>query len=162
MVHSELCYFVVEADDQTTEDQLEPYNQKFLQVYFERFDGLDIYISNATSEMVLQEDGIIKVNTTYRNFTMPPTKKFYITINTTDGAVYPQMKGQILFRYYTYDAGCPVFTYWNRTHCVPNYYEYCSNLTIAYQLYTNNTEAYVYFNGSSCIVSQGAEETEVK
>jgi hypothetical protein len=52
-----------------------------------------------------------------RNFTIPPTGKFYVTVNTTKGAKYPQMTGKIIFKYYTYDPGCPTFTYWNGTSC---------------------------------------------
>jgi hypothetical protein len=43
--------------------------------------------------------------------------------------------------------------------CKPNYYEYCASLTEAYRLRTNDSEAYVSFNGTNCVGSKSKKNS---
>jgi hypothetical protein len=54
-----------------------------MQVYFEQFDALDIFIAAAKDEYKMQERDISKVSESNRNFTIPPTKKFFMSFNGT-------------------------------------------------------------------------------
>ena len=43
--------------------------------------------------------------------------------------------------------------------CEPNYFEYCASLTENYKIKTNDSKAYVYFNGTNCIGSKSKKAT---
>lgn len=61
-------------------------NMKYMQIYVEQFDAFEIYIAAAKSEYTMQDRDIVKVDINNRNFTMPPTKKYFVQINGTVGA----------------------------------------------------------------------------
>lgn len=77
-----------------------------MQVFVEQFDALEIYVAAGQSELNLRETDIRKVSNGERNFTMAPTQRFFVNINGTRGAVYPQFKGKIRFRYYEFQPKC--------------------------------------------------------
>ena len=72
------------------------------------------------------------VNSTHRNFTIPPTSKLFVTVNTTKGAFYPMMNGRLIFRYYTVPTNCPLYNHWDGYKCVLDMGEYCDSLTPQY------------------------------
>ena len=60
---------------------------------------------------------------------MPPNKKYFVSINGTQGAQFNQYAGKLKFRYYEWNPGCPEFTFWNDKICEANYTAYCESLT---------------------------------
>ena len=144
------CHYVFSVTDQTTSDKLEKYNRKWMQVYIESFDGLDIFVSNATD--VFSISSAQYVSYFYRNFTIPPTSKFYVQVQATNNTVYGQYFGKIIFKYYTYDPKCATYTNWNGTFCVPDFDAYCASLTPSYSSVSGDSSIIVYYNGSACTV----------
>jgi hypothetical protein len=75
-----------------------------MQVYAEAFDALDIYIANGTDET--QIDKSYKVTSVARNFTIQPISKFFVSVMPTNNTRWGSYRGQLTFRYYTYDPKC--------------------------------------------------------
>lgn len=123
-----------------------------MQVFVEKFDGLDIFIANGTDERSINFTS--KVNVTNRNFTIPPTGKFFVQVQPAVGSQYGDYAQSIKFRYYQYNPNCAEFTEWNGSVCQPNYTAYCSNLTEQYRINLKNPDLLVYYNGSSCVISK--------
>lgn len=103
---------------------------------------------------------ITKVDAENRNFTTTPDNKFFIQINGTVGAQFNQYSASIKFRYYKFKSGCPRFTKWDGDKCVADYFAYCASLTPDYIRNSGNPEAFVYFNGTSCVLSKGKKDEE--
>jgi hypothetical protein len=82
----ESCYYTFKASDQTTYEGLEKYNRKWLQIYFDMFNGLDIYVSNSTSKSNIVNSH--KVTTSNRNFTIAPTSSLFVTVKPTNNTRY--------------------------------------------------------------------------
>jgi len=53
-------------------------------VYIEQYDGFDIFISNGTEAKDMTNT--TQVNATARNFTIPPTGKFFVNIKAASSA----------------------------------------------------------------------------
>jgi hypothetical protein len=135
-------------------------NDKWMQVYFEQFDALDIFIAAAKDEYKMQERDISKVSESNRNFTIPPTKKFFMSFNGTQGALYNQYAAVVKLRYYTWDAGCPEHTYWENDRCNANHTSYCASLTPDYIRRVENPKAYVYYNTTHCVLVNPKANTD--
>lgn len=133
---NETCHYTFEVPDEV--DSVDSSNYKFMQIYVEQFDALDIFIGAAKTEYKMLDRDIQKVSLTNRNFTMPPTKKYFVSVNGTKGAQYNQYAGVIKFRYYKWQSGCPEFTNWDGKQCVANYTAYCASLTPSYIRKTGN------------------------
>lgn len=78
---NETCHYTFQVPDEV--DSVGSKNDKWMQVYFEQFDALDIFIAAAKDEYKMQERDISKVSESNRNFTIPPTKKFFMSFNGT-------------------------------------------------------------------------------
>lgn len=70
----------------------------------------------------------------------------------TNNTVWGSYRGQLTFRYYTYDPKCAQHTHWNGTDCQPDYEGYCQSLTPQYIEQTGDKNIFVYHNGTSCVV----------
>ena len=101
------------------EGELKATNRKYMQVYIEQFDALEIYIAAGQDEKNLYSQDVRKVTNGERNFTMAPTQKFFLVVNGTNGAKYPQFNGKIVFRYYEYIPKCAQYTEWDGFECKP-------------------------------------------
>ena len=44
------CHYTLFAIDRPTDEELGEYNRKHLQIYIKSFNGVEIYVSNATEE----------------------------------------------------------------------------------------------------------------
>lgn len=54
---TDTCHYILSAADNSA--KVEKYNRKWLQVYVESFDGLDIYVSNATNATSINNATIV-------------------------------------------------------------------------------------------------------
>ena len=54
---TDTCHYTLSAADNSA--KVEKYNRKWLQVYVESFDGLDIYVSNATNARSINNATIV-------------------------------------------------------------------------------------------------------
>lgn len=55
-------------------------------------------------------------------------------------------------RYYEWDPRCGEFTIWDGSSCQPDYLTYCDSLTSDYQKETGDDQAYVFWNGTVCVL----------
>lgn len=78
---NDTCHYTFAVNDQVS--QVNSSNQKYMQIFVEQFDALDIFIAAGDNEKSLLKNDVRKVTTGERNFTMPPTKKFFIMVNGT-------------------------------------------------------------------------------
>jgi hypothetical protein len=128
MDQDQTCNYVFRALDEGSD-----MTDKYIQIFVEQFDALEIYIAEAKDTLTMQDRDIQKVTSDNRNFTMSPTKRYYIQINATEGANQFQVTGRMIFRYYKFDPKCPEFTKWDGSECMPDYTDYCASLTDYYR-----------------------------
>ena len=120
------CHYKLFAIDRPTDEQLGEYNRKHLQIYIKSFNGVEIFVSNATEE---SEIDYIKQSLHYdKNFTIAASKTLYMQLTPLSTSNYSALEATVEFKYYEYDPKCAEFTYWNGTECDPNYNEYCASL----------------------------------
>ena len=144
------CHFTFSVDDQVSAEDLDPYNQKYMQIYIDKFDGLDIYISNGTNSIsTTYTQGVNWYN---RNFTIAPTAKMFVQLNPSNNTEYGDYSGKITFRYYTWSPNCEEFTQWNGTECVPDFEAFCVSLTDTMINKTETPWLRVYWNGTKCAI----------
>ena len=110
---NDTCHYTFSVFDEVPANELSPTNLKYMQVYVEQFDALEIYVAAGEKENNIRPENIRKVSSGERNFTMPPTQKFFVLVNGTQDAKYPQFDGKIKFRYYQYEPKCAEFTAWD-------------------------------------------------
>ena len=80
------CHYILSVYDEVKPELLPKNNLKYMQVFVEKFDGLDIFIANGTDERSINLTS--KVNVTNRNFTIPPTGKFFVQVQPAVGSLY--------------------------------------------------------------------------
>ena len=152
------CRFTLSGGDKLTTEQVGLYNRRWLQVYFETFDGLDIFVASAKHESELGYG--TKVGLSSRNFTAPPDEHIFVQIQATNNTRFGQYSGKMTFKYYIYDPKCAEYTYWNGTECEANYDEYCNSLTDAYIKQTGDPTTTVVYNGTACVVANKTKMEE--
>ena len=120
---NDVCSFIITTDEQVETRSMDLKNRKYLNIWFDYFEDVDVFVSNATSVEEIQYRS--QVSYTNRNFTQPNTQQYYVVVKPAAGT---QWGGYILdftASFWKYDPGCPEFTSFDGYKCVANYTSYC-------------------------------------
>ena len=63
----DVCHFILTTDDMIKQKDIDPRNRKYLNLYFDYFEGVNVYVSNSTRFEDIQYRSL--VDYTNRNFT---------------------------------------------------------------------------------------------
>ena len=111
----DVCHFILTTDDMIKTKDIDPRNRKYLNLYFDYFEGVDVFVSNATRFEDIQYRSA--VDYTNRNFSQPNTQSYYVVVQPKLGSQWGDYKVDFTMRFYTYDPGCPKFTSWDGFKC---------------------------------------------
>lgn len=136
------------AEDETTEENLDPYNRRYLQVLINELTAVHGYVANGADMSTLNNVTMVSIDAL--NFTQAPTKRLFLALKPQPGIDYG-FKAEVLLRYYEYDPNCAVNMAWNGTDCVVDHEAYCASLTDKYRQQLNSDTLVVSYNGQSCV-----------